>query len=207
MCWGLQTGVDGLEGMGVCLIEMCVSKCERSTLLIPFIQGQLTHMGECFINEHVMKAEDRRVKGKADETWQEREKEMIKRSLAHRSYQPCLSCPPHLPGCLLCVWVFDIDMVQLHRDINSSFDWSLPCYRSAALTPPRGMFTCPHTPAFPEASSASLRFWRWPHHLIKICWFSFPAISSLAPAFSLWPWHAGVDRWWTIYLLWICFEM
>lgn len=144
MCWGLQTGVDGLEGMGVCLIEMCVSKCERSTLLIPFIQGQLTHMGECFINEHVMKAEDRRVKGKADETWQEREKEMIKRSLAHRSYQPCLSCPPHLPGCLLCVWVFDIDMVQLHRDINSSFDWSLPCYRSAALTPPRDVYMPPH---------------------------------------------------------------
>jgi len=47
MCWGLQTGVDGLEGMGVCLTQMCVSKL----LLIPFIQGQFTHMGEWFINE------------------------------------------------------------------------------------------------------------------------------------------------------------
>jgi len=83
-----------------------------------------------------------------------------------------------------------------------------PGYRSAALTPqPPRLFTCPHMPAFPEASSGSLRFWRWPHHLIKICWLSFPEISSLAPAFFLWPWHAGVDRWWTIYLLLICFGM
>ncbi len=151
---------------------------------------------------HIMKAEDRQ---RGDEKWQEREKDMIERSVAHWSYQPCLSCPPHLPRCLLCVWVFDIDTVQLHCDINSSSDWSLPCYRSAALTPP-GMFTRPHTPAFPEASSASLRFWRWPHHLIKICWSSLPAISSNAPVQSILSMAvAEVDRWWTTCLQWIYF--
>lgn len=59
--------------------------------------------------------------------------------------------------------------------------WLVITLLQISCTHPQGMFTCPHMPAFPEASSASLRFWRWPHHLIKICWFSFPAISSLAP--------------------------
>ncbi len=149
---------------------------------------------------HIMKAENRQ---RGNEKWQEREKDMIERSVAHWSYQPCFMPSPssQMSSVRLSVWHWYGSTSLWHKLLLTGHYPATDQQHSPPPPPPT-------MSAFLEASSASLRFRRWLHHLIKICWFSLPAIYLNAPEQNILSMAVReVDRWWTTCKQWIYFLM
>ncbi len=191
MFWRIQTVVDGPEGIGVCLTEMRVRKCERSSNWMPFIQGQITYIGKEFINAAHY------------ESWKQAKRGWEMTGEGER-YDREISCPLVISA----LFIMPSPSSQMSPVRLSVWHWygSTSLWHKLLLWLVITLLQISSTSAFLEASSASLRFRRWLHHLIKICWFSLSAISFNATVQNILSMAVReVDRWWTTCKQWIYF--